>query len=437
MAKTNDLFPYVALRRQADGSIRPRFVPGSRERAMGFKGQDLKHDDGQWYTLDEAHVFALAKRDEIRAQRKTGKKLKSPPVPRGRAVKDLWLAYSASNEFKGNPAKGIKGLAPSSQETYRYWTKPLQEEPLWEAPVGALDPVVLKNLHDRLLTARGLSMARGSLMVLQAMLSWGRLRGWLPKVHGHTIENPANKLDLPPQPVRLRIGTDVEISALVLASDHAAISGITLSAVGDAILTGLFSGQRKRDVLAFVPGETSPDRIDLVQSKTGARVSIPMTPRLTQRLAQGRARRAKAGYPVLFGNVVVNEETGRPYVGSTFRDHFRVVRVLAVEGIVDEEATQLAREQHASEMRNTEPPTIWKLKPCPSLADFTFPDLRDTAVTWYARAGSTVPEIASITGHAMKSIYTILKHYLALDAHLADNAVKKLVEWMEREGLAV
>jgi hypothetical protein len=48
-----------------------------------------------------------------------------------------------------------------------------------------------------------------------------------------------------------------------------------------------------------------------------------------------------------------------------------------------------------------------------------------------------VPEIASITGHKPASIYTILKHYLALDAELADNAVRKLVDYMEREGLAV
>ncbi|MBP1296652.1 hypothetical protein [Bradyrhizobium elkanii] len=424
--------PYVAWR---DG--RPRFVPGVRERAMGFKGQDLKHDTGQWFSLDEAHAWAIARRDAITEQRKTGRKLKTPPVPQGRAVQDLWDAYSRSHEFLGNAAKGIAGLSTSSQSTYRKWTAPLRKEPLWLAPVAALDPVVLKNLHDRLIEQRGLSMANGALKVLQAMLSWGRLRGWLPKVQGHTIANPAAKLDLPPLPVRLRIGTDVEISSLVIASDHARPSRVLLSAIGDAVLTGLFSGQRKSDVLEFVPGEASPDRVELVQNKTGARISIPMAPRLVQRIAQGRERRAQANYPVLFGNIVVNEETGRPYHERTFREHFQIVRAIAVAGIVDEEATRIAREQHASEQRNTEPPTVWILQPCPSLADFTFPDLRDTAVTWYARAGSTVPEIASISGHTLKSIYTILKHYLALDAHLADNAVRKLVDWMEREGLTV
>ncbi len=125
------------------------------------------------------------------------------------------------------------------------------------------------------------------------------------------------------------------------------------------------------------------------------------------------------------------------YAGSTFTAQYQLVRAAAVAGIIDEEAMREARAQHEAAQRNTEPPTIWKVAPCPSVADFTFPDLRDTAVTWYARASSTVPEIASITGHTPASIYTILKHYLALDAELADNAVKKLVEYMEREGLAV
>lgn len=52
--------PYVAWR---DG--RPRFVPGARERALGFKGKDLRHPDGRWFSLAEASDFATAKRNEI------------------------------------------------------------------------------------------------------------------------------------------------------------------------------------------------------------------------------------------------------------------------------------------------------------------------------------------------------------------------------------
>lgn len=424
--------PYVAWR---DG--RPRFVPGSRERAMGYKGQDLKHETGQWFSLDEAHAWAIARRDAITEQRKTGRKLKAPPAPIGRAVRDLWEAYTRSKEFLGDAEKAIKGLSDSSQSSYKSWIKIFHDEPLWLAPVASLDPVILKNASDRLLDRHGLWMMRYGFMALQASLSWGRLRGWLPKINGHTIDNPAAKLDLPTIPERLRVGEDVEIRALVEASDHVLYNGVPLSAIGDGILTGLFSGQRKKDVIAFIPGELSNHRIELVQSKTKARVSIPMAPRLIERLAAGRARRAKRGYKVLLQNVVINEGAGIVYTGMTFKMHFALVRDAAIAGIVDEEATARARAQHAADRRNDEPPTVWRVAPCPSLADFTFPDLRDTAVTWYARAGSTVPEIAAITGHSLKSIYTILKHYLALDAHLADNAVRKLVEWMEREGLAV
>lgn len=402
--------PYVAWR-----NGRPRFVPGERERAIGFKGKDLKHDNGEWFSLDEAHGFAIARRDEIRELRRTGKKLKSPPPPRGRAVKDLWDAFVASDEFKGNAAKGIKGRSPSSQETYKKWIRPisgdperdLPPEPEWIAPVGSLDPIILKALHGTLMQKRGKAMANGAIASLSIALSWGRLHNWLPRDrHGQPIASPATRLQLPGADVRIRIGTDAEIRSIVEAADKIEIAGCPMHAIGDATLTGFFSGQRKKDVLSFIPGARSNSRIELVQSKTKALVSIPMAPRLIERIDAAFARRAAAGYKVVANNIVINERDGLPYNGQTFQMHFAAVREEAIAS-------------------------------CGTLADFTFPDLRDTAVTWYARAGATVPEIASITGHSLRSVYTILKHYLALDAHLADNAVRKLVEYMEREKLVV
>lgn len=441
--------PYVALRAREDGSIRPRFVPGPREKAMGFKSRDLKHEDGRWFSLDEAHGFAVEKHKEISDQRKTGRKLKSPPVPRGRAFKDLWHAYTHSNEFRGNAALGIKGLSPASQDSYKYWIKPLSgteasmrgpardPEPIWFAPIGSLDPIVLKGLHETVMARHGKAMANSMMRVVSATLAWGRLRGWLPKVNGQIVSNPASRLDLPSEDPRVRIGSDIEIRTLVEASDHVVVDGMPLSAIGDAVLTALFSGQRQSDVRAFAPGELSNTRIELIQNKTKARVSIPMAPRLIERYATSRARRKKAGYVVERPNVVIHEQTGNAYHESTFGAHFRAVREAAVAGIIDAEATARAQAKHLAERRNGDLPIVWRVAPCSSLADFKFSDLRDTAVTWYARAGCTVPEIASITGHSLKSVYTILKHYLALDGHLADNAVAKLVDYMEREGMAV
>ena len=57
----------------------------------------------------------------------------------------------------------------------------------------------------------------------------------------------------------------------------------------------------------------------------------------------------------------------------------------------------------------------------------TFHDLRGTAVTRLALAGCTVPEIASITGHARRDVESILdSHYLGRSSGLASAAVAKL-----------
>jgi Holliday junction resolvase-like predicted endonuclease len=73
----------------------------------------------------------------------------------------------------------------------------------------------------------------------------------------------------------------------------------------------------------------------------------------------------------------------------------------------------------------------WILPPLPSVADARDQDLRDTAVTWLARAGCTMMEIAQITGHSLQSIQQTLRHYLSSHPEIADHAIAKLVAWYE------
>jgi integrase len=57
----------------------------------------------------------------------------------------------------------------------------------------------------------------------------------------------------------------------------------------------------------------------------------------------------------------------------------------------------------------------------------TFHDLRGTAVTRLALAGSTDIEIATLTGHSLRDVHAILDaHYLNRDPALAESAVRKL-----------
>jgi integrase len=61
------------------------------------------------------------------------------------------------------------------------------------------------------------------------------------------------------------------------------------------------------------------------------------------------------------------------------------------------------------------------------LVGLTFHDLRGTAVTRLAIASATEPEIATITGHSLRSVRAILDtHYLARDPALAESAIAKL-----------
>ncbi|WP_082826869.1 tyrosine-type recombinase/integrase [Pseudovibrio sp. WM33] len=54
----------------------------------------------------------------------------------------------------------------------------------------------------------------------------------------------------------------------------------------------------------------------------------------------------------------------------------------------------------------------------------TFHDLRGTAVTRWAEAGATVPQIAALSGHSLKDVETILeKHYLSKTQTLGDQVI--------------
>ena len=61
------------------------------------------------------------------------------------------------------------------------------------------------------------------------------------------------------------------------------------------------------------------------------------------------------------------------------------------------------------------------------ISGLTFNDLRGTAVTRLALVGCTEAQIASITGHSLRDVHSILDaHYLHRDPALAESAITKL-----------
>lgn len=148
-----------------------------------------------------------------------------------------------------------------------------------------------------------------------------------------------------------------------------------------ALILALWTGQRQGDLLDLTWSNYDGEKIRLKQSKTGMRVNIPAGGPLKALLD---ARKSENGHILLTMD-------GQPWTADGFRSSWRKACLkVGIDGI-------------------------------------TFNDLRGTAVTRLALAGCTEAEIATITGHSLRDVRSILDaHYLHRDPKLAESAIKKL-----------
>jgi integrase len=143
----------------------------------------------------------------------------------------------------------------------------------------------------------------------------------------------------------------------------------------------LWTGQRQGDLLRLTWTAYDGRTIRLKQSKTGARVTIPVGTPLKAAL-DATERRSPS---------ILLTIDGKPWTDDGFRSSFAKARSKA------------------------------------GIKDLTFNDLRGTAVTRLALASATEAEIATITGHALREVRSILdSHYLNRDPALGENAIRKL-----------
>ncbi|WP_183895655.1 hypothetical protein [Rhizobium skierniewicense] len=239
---------------------------------------------------------------------------------------------------------------------------------------------------------------------LGTALQWAMDRGKLPELH----VNPAHKLRMKVPPPRIRAGTPAEIEQMIKAAD-----AIGLEEIGDMIALGVWTGQRQNDRLLFTFLGRDRGSVDFRQMKTGAIVSIPEAPELTSRIKLMQERRKKA--QIVSPHVVLDERSWSQFDKFSYYKRYKLVQMAATKGM-------------PSQGSRTE------IQPMPSCADLRDQDLRDTAVTWLARAGCTIPEICAITGHNFNSANEILKHYLAMHQELAYSAMRKMISWHETDG---
>ena len=364
---------------------RPRWEPGPRLRAAGFKGRDLKGASGGWLSLDAAVEAAQALNAEVAAWRDSGAKKPELQQPRPeRTCGQLYGLWSGTPEFRC--------LAVSTQDFYAVCARQFLEE-FRDIQVGALTTPILYGYWQSLYEARGHHRANAILATVRAMLSHARKRlGWI-------ASNPASQMGLMQTDARLVMWLPWQVEIFVMLADE-----LGLPSVGDAVIAGLHSGQRQADVLRLPVHIFADDRIKLTQAKTRALIDAPMTPAMRARVAQVLERRGRRG--VVRVDTLILREDGALYNKKTFNVNFLRVRDVA-------EAVDF------------------------SFSELKYLDLRDTAVTRLALAECTMAEISAITGHSLKTIQQIMKHYLVMQPEMADAAIRKLNVWMEQQGIAL
>lgn len=155
-----------------------------------------------------------------------------------------------------------------------------------------------------------------------------------------------------------------------------------------AFTLALETGQRQRDIIRMTWTAYDGAAIRLSQSKGGKRVIVPVTASLKTALDAAPREAVQ----------ICTTARGTPWTPDGFKTSFGKARSAAkVEGV-------------------------------------TFHDLRGTAVVRLARAGCTLPEIVSITGHSTASAAQILdRHYLGADQRVSESAIAKLEDHREQD----
>ena len=260
------------------------------------------------------------------------------------------------------------GLAPRSRSDYVGKIKLIEKE-FGDFPLSALTDNrtrgIFKQWRERLaLSSR--RQADYTWVVLARVLSWGMDRGLVaanPCARGGRLYRGSRAE---------KIWTDAdEVAFLERAPAHLHL----------ALLLALWTGQRQGDLLRLPWSAYNGTHIRLRQSKGGMRIVIPVGAPLKAALDAAPKR----------SPIMLTTAGGKPWTPDGFRASWgKACKRAAVIGV-------------------------------------TFHDLRGTAVTRLAIAGCTEAEIATITGHSLRSVRAIIDtHYLNRDPVLAESAIRKL-----------
>lgn len=283
--------------------------------------------------------------------------------------------YTLSVEFE-------EKLAASTQSEYRRLLTAAESE-FGNMPLAALDdPRVRKDFLDwreKVARTSGEREADNRLSAISAMLTWAVDRG----------QANANYL----RGFRRLYHSDR--SEIIWLPEHIApFMKVAPIEMQRALILGLHTGQREGDLLRLPWSGYDGERISLRQGKArrggrlGPLVEIPCTTAL-RRMLDAMER---------VSPLILTTKTGQSLKKRYFTRLWN-------------EAMEKAGLQSVLLPGSDQP------------VELHFHDLRGTAVTLLSEAGCTPQQIATITGHSLKTVHRILERYLARTRGLAEQAI--------------
>jgi integrase len=362
--------------------------PSASLRRLGLKPERLPDDPLVARQRAEAlnakaDAIRLAARRVARANRGQAAAVVSRavnPHPQGTVS---WLIHRWAGDVSDWATPGacpeFRRLAPSSRREYVRHLRALREV-FGQRRITSMTPRVIHTYRDALSDEDGLLSRsnRFQLQVLQSLLAFAVNIGELPS-------NPATKLRLTSNPPRRTYWTDADVERFLAANPPPSIRL--------ALMLALWTAQRQADVLNMrwsdISGPDAEGRlwITIEQRKSrrvgraAKRVAIP----ISRELAAQLDKTERTGV-----NIVVCENTRRPYIANSFRYAWRA-------------ATKRA-----------------------GMDGYQFLDLRRSAVVRLATVGCGVGQIASFTGHSIARTQAIIDTYFVSTKDAAAEALAKL-----------
>lgn len=292
--------------------------------------------------------------------------------PSDGTVRGILDAYQSSSEFER--------LSPRTKLDYRrfFW---IIEDEFGEFPLAAYDDRRTRGeflaWRDRL-GIQSRRQADYAFTVFARINAWAFNRGMIPI-------NPCERAG--------RLYRATRQASVWTDADEAAFYEKGSAHLHLALTLALWTGQRQGDLLKLTWEACEGDVIRLRQGKTKAPVAVPIGAPLRAAFEKEKARLDALPSESPRPLTVLSTKAGKTWTQDGFQKSWR--RSCAAAGV----------------------------------AGVTFHDLRGTAVTRLAVAGCTAPEIATITGHSLRDVGSILdSHYLNRDPRLAEAAIRKLEE---------